>query len=268
MALKDLSDDLLYPLVRFGRSQYTVPKGDVEVGIKKRMHVTVDEFKSFMGAGTSPSRSPSVWRPYLNAFNLAFVKFAEGVYPLTCFDVEDHPQMSNCFHFVPADVAKVLIPEIQAEAQADPAKYGFKLDSGTEESKVKYQKRLDALAWVPTDCQTENNKAGVLKPTVPSPQTNKWSTVATAKHVVWCCTPPKRKTQPPANGKRKLEEFSMPAGVRVKTDLGFDGVRMIASIDVGEDFTHHVSNGVLKVVVYGQPQEEEGEEAAGDVDDE
>jgi hypothetical protein len=274
VAVRD-SEESFRPILRWGRGQYVFPKEKAIVAAKEAMKVSLAEFVSFMTTGTSPSRSPEKWRKFVTHNNYGVVAVDEGKYPFVVFDVEGHPQMKEVIHFLPLEPAAKLLPAIHEAIKDDPEAHGIKIKTArTPESKAKHQARLDNLIWKPEDCVSSQNKSGTLKPTQPNPMSNKWVHVPTAFQVKWCCVPEKdnKSAKKSGSSKRKDRDLgeALPAGVRIKTDVDFPGISLMASIPVGSSYTTKVIDGQLQVVVYGTATatEEAEEEDAGEVGDE
>ena len=270
LAIAD-SEEQWFPCLRWGRGQYAFPKAECQVTVKEALPVTLDEFVSFMGVGTSPSRSPEKWRQYLTVSNYGIVKTKEGVYPFAMFDVVGHPQMKNTVHLIPSEPAAKLLPALYEAAKEDPEAHGLKLASKSDSQRAKHQARLDGLQWKPEMCMG-TGKSGATKPTSPSPTTNAWKPLPPSFWIKWCVTPEKRAT-PSAGGaaskggsgsKRERDEDAelLGSGIRARTDLGFGNVAMLASIPVGEHYSTKVVGGRLEVTVYADGADEEGAEGA------
>ena len=266
------SEEQWYPCLRWGRGQYVFPKADCIVTVKEALQVTLDEFVSFMGTNTSPSRSPEKWRNYLTGTNYGLVKAKEGVYPFAMFDVEGFPQMKHTVHLIPSEPVAKLLPALYESYKDDPEAHGFKVKSAkTESQRAKHQARLDGLNWKPEMCMGES-KAGKTKPTSPSPTANAWTPLPSPRWIKWCVTPEKRASasgggaSKGGGGKRERDEDSelLSSGIRARTDLGFGNVAMLASIPVGEHYTTKVVGGRLEVTVYTEAAEEEAVEPGGE----
>jgi hypothetical protein len=258
------------PVLRWGRGQFVFPCEKAVVAAREALPISLDDFKAFMTTGTSPSRSPEKWRPYVTYTNYGIVEVEEGRYPYVVFDVEGHPQMREVIHFVPFEPAAKLLPALYEEAKDDPEKHGFKVKSSkTPEGRAKHQARLDGLQWTPKDCVSSQNKSGKEKPAQPNPMTNRWTHIPVQHQVKWCCAPEKEaKSSKKATGKRKdRNEDTLPAGVCIKTDVEFPGISMMASIPVGSNYVTKVVDGHLKVVVYGGADEAAAQEEPADVAD-
>jgi hypothetical protein len=250
------------PAIRWGRGQYKFPKSEAIVAAREAMKITLDEFKSFMTTGTSPSRSPEKWKKYVTVANYGMQKVKEGKYPYVMFDVEGHPQMKEVIIFIPIEPASKLLPALYEQVKGDPEAAGIKIKSGkTAESRAKHQARLDELQWKPEHCVSSQNKTGVEKPTMPNPMTNNWVHIPAAFQVKWCCAPDKTaKSAQKKTEKRKERDAAndlLPGGVRVKTDVGFGSVSLMAAVPVGSHYTTTVVDGVLNVIVYGNVAEVE-----------
>jgi len=245
------------PVLRWGRGQYRFPRDNAVVFAKEAMIVTLKEFVSFMTTGTSPSRSPEKWRRFVSVQNYGMVRVDEGRFPFVVFDVVGHPQMKEVVHFLPFEPAAKLLPALYEQHKDDPEAAGLKIHSAkTPESRAKHQARLDNLLWKPTDCTSSQNKSGSMKPTQPNPMSNKWSHVPGNYQVKWCCSPEKdsKPAKKPVLTKRKDRELgdeSMPHGFKIKTDVDFPGICLMASIPVGNNYTTKVIDGNLQVIVYG-----------------
>lgn len=244
------------PLCRWGRGQYRFSKSDAIVPARDSLKISLAEFTSFMTTGTSPSRSPEKWKKFITVSNYGMARVKEGRYPYAMFDVEGFPAMKEVIIFIPIEPAAKLLPALYEEAKADPEKYGLKVDTAkTAESRAKHQARLDNLQWKPSDCTSSQNKSGVVKPTTPNPIVNSWVHVPASFQIKWCCTQTKasKSTASKKSGKRKDRDGDgddLPGGVRVKTDVDFGNVTLLASVPVGSSFTTKVVDGVLHVVVY------------------
>jgi hypothetical protein len=242
-----------FPCVRFGRAQYTIPKDDMLVKVKKPLSITLEEFVSMFGTKSSPSRSPHKWGKFVSVLNYGIVKVNEGRYPIVVFDVEGHPEMKNFAHFVPLDPARELFPKLYATVSEDPAAAGVKLDHGSEERRVKEQARIDGLQWKPDDCTSSNNKSGTTKPVQPSPTANGWRVVPDAQTASWC-TPKEAPTtvaKPTkvAGGKRKAEE-ALPEGFAVRVGDSIEEVAWTARLPVGGEYSTKKVGDVLIVTSY------------------
>lgn len=257
IAVRD-SEASYRPVVRWGRGQYKFPRADAIVPARDSMKITLEEFVSFMTTGTSPSRSPEKWKRFVTVQNFGMAKVKEGRYPYVMFDVEGHPQMKDVIIFIPIEPAAKLLPALHEEVKEDPEKHGLKITTAkTTESRAKHQARLDELLWKPEYCTSSQNKTGVEKPTTPNPMTNNWIHIPSNSQVKWCCAPEKgaKANVSKKTGKRKdrdaTADAELPGGVRVKTDVDFGNISMIASVPVGTQYTTTVVNGVLNIVVYG-----------------
>ena len=253
-----------YPLLRFGRNQYSFPKEKAIVSRREALEVTYEEFVSFMGLSTSPSRSPDKWKSFLTVNNYGMVEVAEGRYPFCMFDVAGHPQMKHFIFFVPTDAAAKLLPQLHEEVSQDPEAHGIKINSAkTVESRAKHKARLDSLLWKPEDCQAIT-KSGSKKNCVPTPTANGWKVVP-ANLQLTICTADELAKQPKAKktaGKRKADDEVEVSGVKIKTNVGFDAVSKLVSVDVGANYSTKVIDGTLHIVCYGPTAEVE------DVEDE
>lgn len=260
-------EDAHYPLVRFGRHQYVIPKDQVKIGVKKKLSITLQDFIEVFGVKSSPSRSPEKWSRFITALNFGMVNVNEGVYPYVIFDVEGHPSMRNVAHFVPTEPAGRLFPALYEMASKDPEAHGLKISSGTEEQQARYKMRLDALKWVATDCQSSNNKSGELKPVTPNPLTNKWSVVPDAFVVPWCTKNVDPPVKPVAKSKltgNKRKDPELPEGVVFRTgdSMDFGIVKWVAKLPVGSIFSTKRVGDTLVVTSF-----EDGTAAAVDVDE-
>lgn len=276
IAVRD-SESNYRPVVRWGRGQYKFPRADAIVPAREGMKITLEEFVSFMTTGTSPSRSPEKWKRFVSVQNFGMAKVKEGKYPYVMFDVIDHPQMRDVIIFIPIEPAAKLLPALHEEVKDDPERYGLKIKTGkTPESRAKYQAKLDELLWKPEYCTSSQNKAGVDKPTTPNPVMNNWLNIPNAFQIKWCCAPDKAKAVgSKKTNKRKDRDSStdveLPSGVRVKSDVEFGNISLLASVPVGAHYTTTIVNGVLNIVVYGSagaPAAEPEGDADVDADEE
>lgn len=269
-------DEAYYPCLRWGRGQYKIPRDECIVSAKIALQVTLDEFVSFMGMGTSPSRSPEKWRKFLTITNYGMISSKEGLYPFAVFDVIDHPQMANFIHLIPSEPAAKLLPALYEQVKDDPEAHGLRIETAkTPESRAKHQARLDNLAWKPEMCMAGKPPSSRSKAIAPSPIANGWLPLPTEKFVKWCVVSERRSV---AQASRKIggnkreidDDVELPCGVRVRTDVGFGSVAMLASVPVGEHFSTKIVGGRLEVVVFRDDVvETEGVETeAGEIENE
>jgi len=270
-----------YPLIRFAKNQYSAPKNKMKLKVKAPKKLTLAEFNKIFVSRSTTSRSPTIWKPHLTAQNVGMVEVAEGIYPVCCFDVEDHDQMKKFLHFIPLEPASKLIPALFQAATEDPEDFGFIVNSGSESSKAKHQARLDALNWEPSMCQSSNNRSGVMKPCIPSPLSNGWGVVPVQHVLDWAvpaesATPVDNKPRTPGiilQNRKRLGEL-LPRGVKVtRTDeLPADQrVAMLIEIPVGADYTTKEIDGVLFVTTYKNASAsaaKKADEAEDEVDEE
>jgi len=150
--------------------QMVADGGKVISRAKSPMKVTTEQYTSFMN-----STSDQKWNSYLLPTNILLLEMNEGKYPYAFFDVDGHENAKLICNPIPMEVAQKIFPKLLAEVQKDPEQFGLKL-TGVDESKAKKnQGRIDALKWVPTDCQSDNNKSKTMKPCRPNPQSNDMS---------------------------------------------------------------------------------------------
>ena len=249
-------EEQLYPVLRWGRSQFSIKKDVCIVQPKESLKITYDDFISFMGTTNSPSRSPDRWKQFLTPLNYGMLKSIEGRYPFAMFDVEGHPSSKEFIFLIPQDVATKLLPILYKSIKDDPDAHGVRVNtSKTSESKEKHRLRLENLQWSPSDCVSSQNKSGVEKACQPNPLSNGWSVLPAASWVHWFVKTEKKKTEPASTkrtGKRKAEPsdvFELPLGGAVKKNIGISSIREIYSIPAKKFVTNH-RNGFLDVIVY------------------
>jgi len=160
-------------VIPFNRQFYVFDTKSVEDGgmvvssVKSCYKCTVEEYTSFRD-----SSSDAKWRDFLWPSNILLLELEEGRFPYAFFDVEGHENSRYVANPIPIEVAQKIFPKLLVDVELDPERFGLRLN-GVDEAKVKKAKnRIDALRWVPTDCQSSNNKSKTLKPCRPNPQTN------------------------------------------------------------------------------------------------
>ena len=244
---------------------------------------------SFSTVGTSPSRSPEKWRLYVTASNYGIVACEEGKYPFVSdnklstatfpallpthyyysqvmFDIEGHPAMKEVIHFIPLEPATKLLPALYESVKDDPEAHGIKINSAkTEESRSKHRARLENLQWSPSDCMSSQNKSGIRKASLPNPLTNKWASVPGPFMIKWCVSPDSKLGKKTVGTKRKAND-ALPSGFEVKSDVDFPGVKFLATVPVGTDFSTKLIDGKLNIVVFDKSKQAEAEAAADAAD--
>lgn len=171
----DVTTTSLRPVVPFNRKFYSFDRRSVDDGgpvvfkPKKRLAITIEQFRSFANSG-----SDKLWRDFLLPTNLWFLKTKEGKTPYIAFDIEGVPQASNLVFYVPPEVASRVFPVLKEKVVADPKAYGLKVGEDGEVV-AKDQLRIDALDWTPSDCSIV--KDGEKKVVRPSPVENGWHPV-------------------------------------------------------------------------------------------
>jgi len=180
------NDDLsaYYPVVQYGRLQFTVPSASFKSKISVPMPISLHDFSTFIHLKSNPSRAAEKWRPFINMKNLCEVSVDEGSFVYASFDVEGHPLMKYRLLPVPAEVALKLFRGIHSEVLADPAAYKLDLDAALESRRLRHRARLAVLEWLPSKCI----KRDTCRPGVPSPreQSAGWKQVPPARFVPSC----------------------------------------------------------------------------------
>ena len=230
------------------------------------MPISLGEFVSFSTVGTSPSRSPEKWRLYVTASNYGIVSCEEGKYPFVMFDIEGFPAMKEVIHFLPLEPATKLLPALYESVKDDPEAHGIKINSAkTEESRSKHRARLENLQWSPSDCMSSQNKSGIRKASLPNPLTNKWSSVPAPFMIKWCVSADSKLGKKTVGTKRKAND-ALPSGFEVKSEIDFPGVKFLATIPVGTDFSTKLIDGKLNIVVYDKSKSAEAGAGADTAD--
>lgn len=143
--------------------------GDVVIPVKVALPVSAEAFASFIH-----STSDVKWVDYIKPTSLLFLKSVEGVYPYGVFDVAGQKNAKFICVAVPFEVSQKVFPKLYDKVSQNPDEYGLNMN-GSKNSVQRNQERIDALKWVPTDCQSTNNKSKTLKPCKPSPLVNQWA---------------------------------------------------------------------------------------------
>lgn len=180
------NDDLSthYPVVQYGRLQFTVPAASFKSKISIPMPISLHDFSTFIHHKSNPSRASEKWRPFINIKNLCEVTVDEGSFVYASFDVEGYPLMKYRLLPVPAEVALKLFRGMHSEILADPAAYKLDLDAALESRRLRHCARLAVLEWVPSKCI----KRDTGRPGVPSPreQSAGWKQVPASRFVPSC----------------------------------------------------------------------------------
>ena len=173
-----------YPLVQYGRLQFSVPQSSFKSKIRTPMPISLEDFATFVRLKSNPSRAADRWRSFLNVKNLCEVIVDEGSYVYSSFDVAGHPSMKYRLIPIPGEVATKLFPEMHAEAIANPERYDLKLDAERDDVRARHHARLAVLEWRPTNCLKKDTK----RPGVPSPreQSSGWRQVPAARFIPSC----------------------------------------------------------------------------------
>ena len=59
-----------YPLVQYGRLQFSVPQSSFKSKIRTPMPISLEDFATFVRLKSNPSRAADRWRSFLNVKNL------------------------------------------------------------------------------------------------------------------------------------------------------------------------------------------------------
>jgi hypothetical protein len=280
VAISDANPNLQIDyVVPFNRQYYKVNKEKVEKGgvvvsgVKEALKITAKEYASFVSS-TSDSR----WLPYLSPKNILTLQGAEGVYPYAVYEIDNHENSKYICNPIPPEVGQKVFPKLHAAVTKDPKTYDLPIQGeGVSESKAaKNQAKIDALKWTPSDCQSNSNKSGTMKPCRINPQANKWDhTSLEVKKVLdemFKVMVPKDK---PTGTKRKAvdkegpDANAVPDGVTFQTKGLLPGILMQGKIEllggvpkfevVGDACYMHVYQTVKQ-----EPEEEAVAEEAGD----
>lgn len=180
-----LGNDDLYPLVCFGKSQFSVSTQHldaVKTHMKKPLPISEELYKQIMTTKGVPSRAASRWESLITVTNVSLLHGKEGEYPYIAFDVENHPEQKKKLIAIPSDVATKIFPKIFEDATANQDEYGLKLDDPDEAIRERHRARLEIFEWVPGKC-TKLDSEGNSKPCMISPLVNGWSQVPIAHHI-------------------------------------------------------------------------------------
>lgn len=258
-----LSSENIYPVVAFGKSQFSVKTGSdsTYTAMKKPLSVTKEAYFSVLTNKGVCSRAASKWESMLTPNNCTILNGKEGRYPYCAFDVIGHPEQKNKLIPIPADVAVKVFPKIHADATENPSKYGLKLHDVDSEIRTRHKQRLDMFLWTPEMC-SKVDADGKSKPCVISPPLNSWSQCPTVSQIPnlgkelagdGCDgSKPRSSSAKPKGGKRKgpPAEVDM-EGISVMSDNLISGMRKIVRVDVGGG-THNVTtqNGAVYVTLF------------------
>jgi hypothetical protein len=266
----------LFPLVRFNRNVYKVPRDAFQVRIKSSLAVTEDEWRSLFPKGAA-SRSPDVWRKFIKLTNIGLVKGTEGTYPVISIDLAFHASIKAYVHPIPFDVASKIFPGLYSEALERPDAYGLELVGELEEpANRKVRVRLEAFKWSVGDCGVPD---GAKSPAIISPIDNGWGQLERARVPPWVAF--KNENGTGANGKaggagkRTLEQLelfdsgtkllvneggALPVGLAVNADefaRKHQRVAYTARLPIAEGCSHTCieRDGAVHVVVSMPPEQ-------------
>lgn len=202
LAVSDSADDLL--CCSYNRQWYVIDERGVDEGgqvvsrVKKPMKVTAEQFSSFVN-----SSSDNKWREFLTPTNIARLRWKEGDFMYAVYDVEGFPRSNNILLSIPPEVGQKVFPKMHSDVSNDPEAFALPIAGDSEKRNRRNQDRIDALKWVPTDCQTTNNKGKTLKPCRPNLQNSTNATVPA--HTKKLFDDMLKALQPKtSNGKRKM----------------------------------------------------------------
>ena len=275
-----LSPESTYPVVAFGKSQFSVKSAtdSVHTPMKKPLSVTKEAYFSVLTNKGVCSRAASKWEAMLTPNNCTMLSGKEGKYPYCAFDVIGHPEQKHKFIPVPADVAVKVFPKIHADATENPSKYGLKIDDPDPDIRARHKQRLDMFLWTPDMC-AKDDADGKAKPCVISPPLNSWSQCPTVSQipnlgkelVTDDGSKPKASTKN-KGGKRKGSPSDVDmGGITAMTENLMPGMRKIVRIEHGKcTYTVTSQGGGLYVTLYdvGEPHKAARTAAPAAADDE
>lgn len=275
-----LANDAVWPVVAFGKSQFSVKSvdGSVHTPLKKPMSVSKDDYLQIFTSKGVCSRAAGKWETMLTPNSCCLLNGKEGVYPFTAFDVKEHPEQMHKLIPVPSDVAVKLFPKIHADVTENPTKYGLKLDDPNPDIRARHKQRLDIFLWTPDKC-VKADADGNLKPSGLSPPLNGWTQCPSVSQiqnlfkelvVADTATTKKSPSVKSKGAKRKVVDMSSD-GIEVKSGDMIGAMKRVVSIETdGCKYTTTFQDGRVYVTLWANPQAKNSARTApmGDDDDE